>query len=565
MKKDKKEIEAEAEAVRAALPDLPGENVKAEFMAEPYDDVVSIIRSEYFPDTNGKKIKVNGITCGHCRAKTYFKYEKDVEHLRENHGFDYDRQDEYAFFNEKEMNTLLSGNTFRCAFCGGTSTVYGYARMRNQNIAAKRRYAAEIKAVNGHAVVINWRLTKNINREGIEYYDCSREGAAFCIDGKMFRVTGYYYWYLGRYPADNWIFVQGNYKEGLGAVIKKYTYWNEDELSKTVEGNDGLFAFLKCGNDTRFIYAERYLNLWAKAHVIENIAKTYPNYTDLLIGKDITSAIFKQSKVFLNLKKTKPHEMIGLEKEEAKKIVESVQDPTKIYLYKICRENKVKDPVRMLSLTTDDADRIFNFLRDETTKSVDPPFEKCLNYCIKIIHRISSVRTLRDYWRMVLDTEETVDPSVMFPKDLTAAHDRAAERYQNMLNKSQDELIKKRARILNKYCFSDAETGLMIRPVKSTYELKKEGKELCHCVASYAKSVAQGTTNIFFVRKTDEPDKPFYTLEYDGKKIVQDHGYKNKLQTPEVLAFEAKWLSYIRGGLNDAKRNNDKSEQRAGA
>ena len=105
----------------------------------------------------------------------------------------------------------------------------------------------------------------------------------------------------------------------------------------------------------------------------------------------------------------------------------------------------------------------------------------------------------------------------------------------------------------------------MIRPAKSTNELMKEGKELCHCVASYAKSVAQGTTNILFIRKIDEPDKPFYTLEFKSGKILQNRGYKNKLQTPEVLAFEAKWLLYIKGGLNNGKRNNDKSEQRAGA
>jgi hypothetical protein len=47
------------------------------------------------------------------------------------------------------------------------------------------------------------------------------------------------------------------------------------------------------------------------------------------------------------------------------------------------------------------------------------------------------------------------------------------------------------------------------------------------------------------VRRLDEKDKPYYTLEWKDGEINQDHGYKNKLQTDEILAFEKKWLKHI--------------------
>ena len=51
-----------------------------------------------------------------------------------------------------------------------------------------------------------------------------------------------------------------------------------------------------------------------------------------------------------------------------------------------------------------------------------------------------------------------------------------------------------------------------------------------------------------FIRKKSEPDKPFYTLEYNPKteNIVQCRGSHNCGKTPEVEAFVNAWSEYIR-------------------
>ena len=72
-----------------------------------------------------------------------------------------------------------------------------------------------------------------------------------------------------------------------------------------------------------------------------------------------------------------------------------------------------------------------------------------------------------------------------------------------------------------------------------------EGKVLDHCVAQYARDHAKALTSIFFVRRLDEKDKPYYTLEWKDGEINQNHGYKNKKQTEEILAFEREWLKHV--------------------
>ena len=71
---------------------------------------------------------------------------------------------------------------------------------------------------------------------------------------------------------------------------------------------------------------------------------------------------------------------------------------------------------------------------------------------------------------------------------------------------------------------------------------------------TYAERHAEGKTAIFFIRRTVEPGKPYYTLELDEKKlrVRQNRGLRNCGKTEAVQAFEDLWLSWVRAG---AKRD----------
>lgn len=94
-----------------------------------------------------------------------------------------------------------------------------------------------------------------------------------------------------------------------------------------------------------------------------------------------------------------------------------------------------------------------------------------------------------------------------------------------------------RVKALEKYSYENKSLGILIRPAASTKELIEEGKALCHCVGGYASRYASGATNILVIRKINEPDKPYFTLELNRGAIVQVRGKHNCAPTGEVKKF----------------------------
>ena len=180
------------------------------------------------------------------------------------------------------------------------------------------------------------------------------------------------------------------------------------------------------------------------------------------------------------------------------------------------------------------------------------PFKKAVKYLDK---QEETIYTLCDYWRdcekLKLDLKRE---DILLPPDLAQAHQRTNEalaeaRRQKELEETrrmQEEFGKRLKKLERDFDFESG--ALLIRPARSHAELIDEGSALHHCVATYAKKHLSGQTVIFFIRKKSEPDKPFYTLEYDPKteSIVQCRGLHNCGKTPEVEAFVEAWSGYIR-------------------
>lgn len=132
----------------------------------------------------------------------------------------------------------------------------------------------------------------------------------------------------------------------------------------------------------------------------------------------------------------------------------------------------------------------------------------------------------------------------LYPRDFKRAHDEKSAEYVKFQDKKAKEDIKRFNKLLKKLRkeTSDAEPmnlkieGLFIRLPAELDELKTEGEFLHHCVGTYRDKVAKGETMIFFIRREEEPDKPYYTLEWKGK-VIQCRGFKNCDMTPEVKAF----------------------------
>ena len=80
-------------------------------------------------------------------------------------------------------------------------------------------------------------------------------------------------------------------------------------------------------------------------------------------------------------------------------------------------------------------------------------------------------------------------------------------------------------------------------------EIIDEGKNLHHCVAGYAKRVAAEETVILFVRQTDAPDTPYYTLEIDPIEhtMRQCRGLRNCGMTKDVETIVNRLIARLSG------------------
>lgn len=102
--------------------------------------------------------------------------------------------------------------------------------------------------------------------------------------------------------------------------------------------------------------------------------------------------------------------------------------------------------------------------------------------------------------------------------------------------------------------------GLRIVFPATAGAIRREGKVLDHCVGGCASRHMSGVCTILFLRRADDPHTPYVTIEMDGNKIRQIHGYHNDTlagspKPREVHKdFLAAWLRWLRAG---SKRNED--------
>ena len=144
-----------------------------------------------------------------------------------------------------------------------------------------------------------------------------------------------------------------------------------------------------------------------------------------------------------------------------------------------------------------------------------------------------------DYLRDLMKLNMELKGDVLYPKDFSQAHAEANEKIHieewNKLKEGFDKSYKKH----KKYSWSNG--VLIIIPVKTAKELYTESLMLGHCVKTYAPNVARGTTEIMFIRKKDDPDTPFYTLELKNRKVIQVRGFRNAEPKDEIKGFVRKW------------------------
>lgn len=140
---------------------------------------------------------------------------------------------------------------------------------------------------------------------------------------------------------------------------------------------------------------------------------------------------------------------------------------------------------------------------------------------------------------------DTRDEIVCRTPDLKKMHDRYVEHYnkhkegirENNANKNFWQIAEKSGR--NAEHFGYEKGGLKILVPERASDIIREGREQHHCVGAndiYMERMAKGESYIIFLRKKEELEKPYYTLEvtWDGK-VRQSYGAYDRKPDEEKI------------------------------
>ena len=163
---------------------------------------------------------------------------------------------------------------------------------------------------------------------------------------------------------------------------------------------------------------------------------------------------------------------------------------------------------------------------------------RCLRTVLRITEDENEVKSLK-FWKFNSE------------KDLEDLHDKAI-RMQNSAYEKQKEM--KTQKLLNKYkmtkkkrdeLYDFEDDEFIIKMPDTPIDIMEEGKALNHCVGGYMENHVEGKTTILFLRKKNNPETSFYTIEIKDNKVIQIHGKHNRWlgNNPEAIPFMRKWLA----------------------
>ena len=478
-----------------------------------------------------------------------------------------------------------------CPFCGKVSPVKELGRTgKRDNLTAFRR-AVVLRWYRGSLWATAYHLVKSYGNE------------AWLTDRPAHSIQAIYRFKPGqanKASKYSWLDQWAGSSEVKGHTLKPgfsfsepYAYNHEDGLGYSVIGLSEIekSPFRYCGASEFFKKSSSLMRYLA-------LCTVYPRQVEMLTKAGLVGMVVdfvdrkKSNATIFNWNETNPLKSFGLNKVEMKEFL-AIQNKELQVLrrYKQLRRHKIACGV--------------GELYDFKYRVTGHYFEKVAALMVK--HRLTPAK-LRRYlekeqareedterwalltgavwWVDYIDAAEYLgydltNPVFLLPKDLKEHHDRATKAATALRNaRRKEETRKKEAErchtLAKRYTYSDG--SLLIRPPLGADEIVAEGKALKHCVGGYADRHVNGYTTILFLRDRNRPGRPLVTIEMDGSKIRQIHGWDDERtackdnpnrESPMKLYtdFLEPWLAWIQAGSRRDKAGRPilKAKKKAGA
>lgn len=137
---------------------------------------------------------------------------------------------------------------------------------------------------------------------------------------------------------------------------------------------------------------------------------------------------------------------------------------------------------------------------------------------------------------------------------LEIMHKEVIELFNSVRRKYENEKFIEKLSNVKDLEFEDENYKIVIP--QNCEDLINEGTILHHCVASYIRKIINDLTNIVFIRKIEDPETPFFTVEISNyKTIEQIHGLQNcNIEDEELKKFVEKWANEKELTLNSINK-----------
>lgn len=545
----------EVNATVEELPKLPPEDTHA-IMAERgmTEKNILLYRCEYVHNPlTGRNEKMAKVTCSACGESVY------MEHLPAE-GCGRSGWAAPGFFHCGLRVPVRHGDSTICHECGKAAEAVQINYVGRGGYEIDSAIMLSAHKVRGHLCVLDWRICRVMMLDGTVHWRDYRGDGVLVVGGKTVAVSGYYKSFRTISWGRPWE-ARKQFVEKMGKYDAKHILpIPMDFEDGTDSEKSGFGAYMAEG--LREYYPGAYLRLWQSHKNVENLARQgLRRYLNEVIDKSATYGNYYSRVGFsvsltekhINWKKVKPHEMLGLDKQDlwvAKTC--SMEVVQHFAALASMNERGVRLTPEQLAAVEEIGVRRVITAVDDQDNGFHVSEVKMLNYLIKQqgLHPgcVSGwgLTLLTDYWKSCRELNGgTVPKSLQWPKDLKAAHDDMTKRVQYKEDIKLRAKFEARCEEMREYAYESPELGMSIRICSTQAEMITEGKVLDHCVGRYAKDHANGKTTIFLIRRIEEPERPYYTLEWKNGAINQNHTEHNQRQTEEVLAFEREWLAHV--------------------
>ena len=483
--------------------------------------------------------------------------------------------------NQREPKNSYSPPTIgtrKCPLCGARVIIKDLGKTGNRNNLWRGRRAMVLRW-DGEALWARayecMKCYENLNNL-TGFPRVTRRGVYRFMPGKADGVI--FSWYDGK--AQTFQRQDGPLTGGRWKVKHPFYYNAEFEMGCDLVGLEELKK-----SPLRYCGAEAFMRQYDGEYSVELLTACciYPRQIEMLMKAGLPDAVWDlvargvKNAAVIDWTKTGP-DAVRIGRQELKRFLHMDEDHRNVETLRAYRRYKGRFTVEECASWVArglDVPKV-----TALAKEWNVPEERIVRYLVEESGDLNTIATTMRFWTDYLQAAQALgEPmhreNVLMPRPLGEAHNRAVERQMELRGikgaEAQRRIYEKRRKALErKYAYSAG--GIVIRIPRDKEEIKQEGIILKHCVGGYADRHINGNTTILFMRQETAPEVPWLTIEMNGNKLVQIHGYRNEgLYTakgrfapdPREVYREwlDKWLQWLEAGSPRSKDGTPKEMQ----